>query len=120
MENLDNVISIGNSINDLPDVMNQHFIFLLMNRFAHEQELEINIRETFPNIYSASTLVNILNNLGWEVEKREYGGWEGDCWIDMYNDNYDFDLTVYYSGYYGDISLHRTDWEDGDIEAKEE
>ena len=113
MENFDNVISIGNSMDDLPDVMNQHFIFLLMNRFAHEQELEINIRETFPNIYSASALVNILKNLGWEkYGSIEPTGWEGDTKITLSNENYDFDLIVYYTGYYGDLCLYRADIDD--------
>ena len=113
----ENLTIIGTPKEAVGLVIETHLISCLLERFKHEQRLQVDIRETFPNIYAPSTLINILINLGWIRGSIDPNGWDGATEVNLSNEAYSFDLMVYYNGYYGDLVLQRVDIDDEDKEA---
>ena len=69
------------------------------------------IREFTP-IYAPSELDTILQEDGWERLDFDENGWQQDTWYWYAHPDYDFQLTMEYSGFYGDLKLYRRDVED--------
>ena len=84
-----------------------------IERLEEDQRLKINIREEFPVLISPSDLDNALEyELGWEEIDKECNGWQCDCWFTYHHPEYGFDVYMYFSGFYGDLELYRTDIDD--------
>lgn len=91
----------------------KHWITLFIDELKVKKEKMHDMRDFDPAIRSPFTLINILKQIGWEkYGSIEPTGWEGDTEITLSNENYDFDLIVHYTGYYGDLDLYRADIDD--------
>lgn len=71
----------------------------------------LDIREFTP-IYAPSELDKILQENGWERLDFDENGWQQDTWYWYAHPDYDFQLTMEYSGFYGDLKLYRKDIDD--------
>ena len=86
---------------------------LYIEDLKNDQYKHFDIRDIHPEVFAPATLVNLLKRLGWEkCGSIKPNGWEGTTEITLSNENYGFDLIVYYSGYYGELCLYRDDIDD--------
>lgn len=76
-----------------------------------QPDFVFDIREFTP-IYAPSELDEILQEDGWERLDFDENGWQQDTWYWYAHPDYDFQLTMEYSGFYGDLKLYRRDKED--------
>lgn len=91
-----------------------HFIvdFYVDEVIAKKQpDFVLDIREFTP-IYAPSELDEILQENGWERLDFDESGWQQDTWYWYAHPDYDFQLTMEYSGFYGDLKLYRREKED--------
>lgn len=90
-----------------------HFIvsFYVDEVIAKKQpDFVLDIREFTP-IYAPSELDEILQEDGWERLDFDENGWQQDTWYWYAHPDYNFQLTMEYSGFYGDLKLYRRDIE---------
>ncbi len=78
---------------------------------AKKQDSIFNVRE-LTSIYAPSELDKILQEAGWERLDFDSNGWQQDTWYWYAHPDYDFQLTMEYSGFYGDLKLYRRDIDD--------
>jgi hypothetical protein len=76
-----------------------------------QPDFVLDIREFTP-IYAPSELDEILQENGWERLDFDESGWQKDTWYWYAHPDYDFQLTMEYSGFYGDLKLYRRNIED--------
>jgi hypothetical protein len=76
-----------------------------------QPDFVLDIREFTP-IYAPSELDEILQENGWERLDFDESGWQQDTWYWYAHPDYDFQLTMEYSGFYGDLKLYRREKED--------
>jgi hypothetical protein len=88
-------------------IVNAH----LKNIFPKKKNCILDIRKS-TTIYAPSELDEILKEEGWERFDVETNGWQQDTWYYYTHPDYDFDLTMEYSGFYGDLKLYRNDIDD--------
>ena len=91
-----------------------HFIvsFYVDEVIAKKQpDFVLDIREFTP-IYAPSELDEILQEDGWERLDFDENGWQQDTWYWYAHPDYNFQLTMEYSGFYGDLKLYRRDIDD--------
>jgi hypothetical protein len=94
-----------------------HFILetYIKNVFPKHQEFILDIRENLLPC-PPSEIDSALQELGWERLDFDSNGWQQDTWYWYSNPNYDFQLTMEYSGFYGDLKLYRRDCDDVEVE----
>lgn len=83
----------------------------LKNIFPKKEDFILDIRKS-TTIYAPSELDEILREEGWERLDFETNGWQQDTWYHYSHSDYDFQLTMEYSGFYGDLKLYRNDIDD--------
>ena len=90
-----------------------HYIIdcYLRNIFPKKEDFILDIRKS-TTIYAPSELDEILREEGWERLDFETNGWQQDTWYHYSHSDYDFQLTMEYSGFYGDLKLYRSDIDD--------
>lgn len=90
-----------------------HYIIdcYLRNIFPKKEDFILDIRKS-TTIYAPSELDEILKEEGWERLDFETNGWQQDTWYHYSHSDYDFQLTMEYSGFYGDLKLYRSDIDD--------
>lgn len=90
-----------------------HFIIncYLKNVFPKQKDFVLDVRKS-TEIYAPSELDKILEEEGWKRLDFETNGWQQDTWYHYAHSNYDFQLTMEYSGFYGDLKLYRRDIDD--------
>ena len=90
-----------------------HFIIncYLKNVFPNKKDFVLDIRKS-TEIYAPSELDKILEEEGWERLDFETNGWQQDTWYHYIHPDYNFQLTMEYSGFYGDLKLYRKDIDD--------
>ena len=76
--------------------------------FTNKQDFVLDLRESLCYC-SPAEIDSTLQNLGWERLDFDSNGWQQDTWYWYANPNYDFQLTMEYSGFYGDLTLYRRD-----------
>lgn len=82
--------------------------FYIREVFSEDSGFILNIREFTP-IYAPSELDDILQEDGWERLGFNENGWQQDTLYWYAHPDYDFQLTMEYSGFYGDLKLYRRD-----------
>lgn len=97
---------------ELEESTNQVLINWALGKIAQNKEEKVDIRQLLHGNISPAKLVKLLESMGWTEADTESNGWQQDTWIIMTNHIYSFDLTIFYSGYYGDLELYRTDIDD--------
>lgn len=80
--------------------------------FSKKKDFVLDIRKLISSIYSPSELDSFLEEAGWERLDFETNGWQQDTWYHYAHSDYDFQLTMEYSGFYGDLRLYREDIND--------
>lgn len=85
--------------------------FYIQEIFPKDYDIVLDIRES-TSIYAPSELDTILQEYGWERLDFDENGWQQDTWYWYAHPDYDFQLTMEYSGFYGDLKLYRGDKED--------
>ena len=85
--------------------------FYIQNVFPKNPNLVLDIRE-FTALYAPSEVDNILQEDGWKQLDSDENGWQQDTWYWYSHPDYDFQLTMEYSGFYGDLKLYNRDRED--------
>lgn len=80
--------------------------------FPKKKGFVLNVRKLISSIYSPSELDSFLEEAGWERLDFETNGWQQDTWYHYSHPDYDFQLTMEYSGFYGDLRLYRRDIDD--------
>ena len=85
--------------------------FYIREVFPKDPNFVLNIREFTP-IYAPAELDTILQEDGWERLDSDENGWQQDTWYQYAHPDYDFQLTMEYSGFYGDLKLYRKDIDD--------
>lgn len=85
--------------------------FYIQEIFPKDYDIVLDIRES-TSIYAPSELDTILQEYGWERLDFDENGWQQDTWYWYAHPDYDFQLTMEYSGFYGDLKLYRRDKED--------
>ena len=90
-----------------------HFItnFYISEVFPKKKDFILDMRE-FSSGRSPSELDDILEEMGWERLDFDSNGWQQDTWYWYAHPDYDFQLTMEYSGFYGDLKLYRRDIDD--------
>ncbi len=83
----------------------------LKNVFPKQKDFVLDVRKS-TEIYAPSELDKILKEEGWERLDFETNGWQQDTWYHYAHPDYDFQLTMEYSGFYGDLKLYRRDIDD--------
>ena len=78
---------------------------------SKKKDLIVDIRK-ITTIYSPSELDDILQEKGWERLDFDSNGWQQDTWYWYAHPDFDFELTMAYSGFYGDLKLYRRDIDD--------
>ena len=81
----------------------------LKNVFPKQKDFVLDVRKLITSIYSPSELDSFLKEAGWERLDFETNGWQQDTWYHYIHPDYDFQLTMEYSGFYGDLKLYRED-----------
>ena len=89
----------------------QKVVSIWIDRLKKDQRLQINIRNEINGI-SPADIENALDKEGWKRYKIDNNGWQNDCWLYYDNEEFEFDVIVYYCGFYGDLEIHRTDIDD--------
>ena len=79
--------------------------------FPNTQDFILDVRKSLCYC-SPSEIDETLQELGWERLDFDSNGWQQDTWYWYSNPNYDFQLTMEYSGFYGDLKLYRNDCDD--------
>lgn len=69
-----------------------------------DEYADINIRQYFVSS-SPADLEEILEKIGWERGIYEENSL--DTWITMIHKDYNFDIIIFFNGYYGDLRLSR-------------
>lgn len=87
----------------------------IKNIFTKTQDFILDVRKNLL-FYSPSEVDETLQELGWERLDFDSNDWEQDTWYWYSNPNYDFQLTMEYSGFYGDLKLYRRDCDDMEVE----
>ena len=85
--------------------------FYIREVFPKNPNLVLDIRE-FTSIYAPSELDEILQEGGWKQLDSDENSWQQDTWYWYAHPDYDFQLTMEYSGFYGDLKLYNRDKED--------
>lgn len=85
--------------------------FYIREVFPKHPNIVLDIREFTP-IYAPSELDDILQEGGWKQLDSDENGWQQDTWYWYAHPDYDFQLTMEYSGFYGDLKLYNRDKED--------
>ena len=85
--------------------------FYIQEIFPKDYDIVLDIRES-TSIYAPSELDTILQEYGWERLDSDENGWQQDTWYWYAHPDYDFQLTMEYSGFYGDLKLYNRDRED--------
>lgn len=90
-----------------------HFIIncYLKNVFPKQKDFILDIRK-LTEIYAPAKLDKILKEEGWKRLDFETNGWQQDTWYYYAHPDYDFQLIMEYSGFYGDLKLYREDIDD--------
>lgn len=94
---------------ELEESTNQVLIHWALEHMAQNKEEKVDIRQLLHGNMSPAKLVKLLESMGWTEADTDSNGWQQDTWITMTNHKYSFDLTIFYSGYYGDLELYRND-----------
>lgn len=79
--------------------------------FTKKQDFILDVRKNLL-LCSPAELDNTLQENGWERLDFESNGWQQDTWYWYAHPDYDFQLTMEYSGFYGDLKLYRSDCDD--------
>lgn len=82
--------------------------FLLLEKSRH---FMYNLKKNFPAA-SPSEIEKLLEDLGWNKIDSEFNGWQQDTWCSYTHDSYPVGITMAYGGFYGDLSLYRSDIDD--------
>lgn len=85
--------------------------FYIQEVFSKDPNIILDIRES-TSIYAPSELDAILREYGWKQVDSDENGWQQDTWYWYTHPDYDFQLTMEYSGFYGDLKLYNRDRED--------
>ena len=90
-----------------------HFILdtYINNIFTKQPNFIFDMRKN-SLFYAPSEIDNVLEELGWEKIDFNSNGWQQDTWYWYMHPDYDFQLTMEYGGFYGDLKLYRKDCED--------
>lgn len=83
----------------------------LKNVFPKQKNFILDVRKS-TTIYSPAELDKILGEEGWEKIGFEANGWQQDTWYHYAHPDYDFQLTMEYGGFYGNLKLYRRDIDD--------
>lgn len=97
---------------ELRQALNNRLVLIAIDCMKDNQTLKVNIREEICSIKSPSELDDILEAHGWIREDFDDNGWSQDTWYWYSHPDYPFGLTMYYSGFYGDLELYRSDIDD--------
>lgn len=84
---------------------------LMVMELAQNQRLELSVGAVLPTC-TPSDLDDALTTLCWIREDSDENGWEQDTWYWYSHPDYDFMLTMAYSGFYGGLQLYRRDCDD--------
>ena len=68
-----------------------------------------NLKEILAPNTSPADIISLFHALGWEREDFDTNGWEQDTWNYMVNPQYNFKITFFYSGYFGNLELWKED-----------
>lgn len=79
--------------------------------FTDKQDFVLDLRKSLCYC-SPSEIDSTLQDLGWERLDFDSNGWQQDTWYWYANPDYDFQLTMEYSGFYGDLKLYRRDYDE--------
>ena len=79
--------------------------------FPKQKDFILDVRKS-TTIYSPAELDALLKEEGWERLDFDTNGWQQDTWYHYAHLDYDFQLTMEYSGFYGDLKLYRRDIDD--------
>ena len=84
-----------------------------IDRLAQNKEEKINLRDWLHGNYiSPSKVVDYLEEMHWERYDMDENGWQQDTWMKFESPICPFEITLFYSGYYGDLELYRSDIDD--------
>lgn len=84
-----------------------------IDRLAQNKEEKINLRDWLHGSYiSPAKVVDYLEEMHWERYDMDENGWQQDTWMKFENPICPFEITLFYSGYYGDLELYRSDIDD--------
>ena len=84
-----------------------------IERLAKNKEERIDLRNWLQGSYiSPAKVVDYLKEMHWKQIDSDKNGWQQDTWIQFENPVCCFDITLFYSGYYGDLELYRSDIDD--------
>lgn len=97
---------------ELEETTNMVLINHGLHLLARNKEEKINIREILYGQMSPAKLVKLMEAMGWTESDTDSNGWQQDTWITMTNPTCSFDITIFYSGYYGDLEIYRADIDD--------
>ena len=103
--------------------MRGRYILLPYEQEMWKQELSLVITRLSHNQRDTEDLTNrdlspanardVLELLGWEESRdRDENGWEQDTWYYFKHPDFDFELTLYYTGYTFSMELYRSDIDD--------
>lgn len=84
----------------------------MIKDLSDNRTIKFNLRESPLSNKSPSDISDMLKELGWEPDEYSSNGWEQDTWIPFAHDDYNFELTLAYSGYYWTMKLYRSDIDD--------
>lgn len=83
--------------------------FYIEQGYFADEDATLNIQEMVSSIRAPYELDDILEELGWIREGRDDNGWEQDTWYWYTHPDYDYGLTMFYSGFYGGLKLYHSD-----------
>lgn len=82
--------------------------FILLEKSRH---FIYDLRKNFPTT-SPSEVDKLLKELGWSKIDSDSNGWQQDTWYSYTHEGYPVGITMAYGGFYGDLSLYRSDIDD--------
>ena len=84
-----------------------------IEQLANNKEEKIDLREWLHGKFISPAKVDeLLAEMHWERVDTDENGWQQDTWIQYESRIHPFDVTLFYSGYYGDLELYRSDIDD--------
>lgn len=84
-----------------------------IERLSNNKEERIDLHEWLHGKFISPAKVNdLLAEMYWKRININRNGWQQDTWIQYQSHIHPFDITLFYSGYYGDLELYRSDIDD--------
>ena len=97
---------------ELEESTNQVLLHWALEKMAQNKEEKVDIRQLLHGNVSPAKLVKLLESMHWTEYDTDSNGWQQDTWITMCNPTFSFDITIFYSGFYGDLEIYRADIDD--------